>query len=136
MAEFKVARTEEDAIEVVDSFLRNGYKESEIVVISKEKLKTDRFNDCQIQHKSTNGTISDKFMRMFIGEDAESAALSRYDFGEKKTEDLKQDLNNHKIVVIVQKDTIKHGEVAQNNAAYVEPSTDKHKPSEHKGDIE
>ncbi|UEX90058.1 general stress protein [Staphylococcus ratti] len=136
MAEFKVARTEEDAVKAVDTYLRNGYQESEITVISKEKLKTDRFNDCEIQHKSTNGTVSDKFMRMFIGEDAEAAALSRFNFEETQAEDLKQDLNNHKILVIVQKDTLRHGEVAHNNAAYIDESTDTHKPSEHKGDIE
>ena len=136
MAEFEVARTEEDAIKAVESYLRNGFKESELTVISKEKLKTERFNDSQIQHKSTNGTVSDKFMRMFIGEDAEAAALSRFNFGEEQTEDLKQDLNNHKIVVIAQKDNISHGEVTQNNAAYIKESTDTHKPSEHTGDIE
>lgn len=136
MAEFEVARTEEDAIKAVEAYLRNGYDESELTVISKEKLETKRFNDSQIQHKSTNGTVSDKFMRIFIGEDAEEAALSRYDFGEEQTEDLKQDLNNNKIVVIAQKDKVNHGEVAKNNAAYMNESTDKHKPSEHKGNIE
>ncbi|MBI5975040.1 general stress protein [Staphylococcus canis] len=136
MTKFEVARNEEEAIKIVESFLRNGYNENEITVISREKLKTDRFNDSQIQHKSTNATISDKFMRFFIGEDAEEAVLTRYNFNDNDKEDLKQDISNNKIVIIGQKDNIKNGEVA-NNAAYQDTEIDRnHKPSEHKGDIE
>ncbi|REH77516.1 hypothetical protein DOS74_08370 [Staphylococcus felis] len=138
MTKYEVARTEEDAIKAVESFLRNGYDESEITVISKGKLQTDRFNDSQIQHKSTNATISDKFMRFFIGEDAEEAVLTRYNLEENAKDDLKQDISNNKVVVIGQKDNVKNGEVA-NNAAYQSQDKGlehKHMPSEHTGDIE
>ncbi|BAS47092.1 hypothetical protein SSCHL_2312 [Staphylococcus schleiferi] len=133
---YKVARTEDDAIQYVDLLLKEGLKESEIVVLSREKLKTDRFNDSQIQHKSTNGTVSDKFMRFFIGEDAEEAALSKYNFSENEREDLKQDIVNNKIIIIAQRVDHECNEVPENNAAYQTPDDDKHAPSEHKGDIE
>ncbi|PWZ93187.1 hypothetical protein DD865_15755, partial [Staphylococcus pseudintermedius] len=52
----EVKRTEDEAVQYVDQLLKEGVKENQIVVLSKDKLNTDRFHDSQIQHKTTTGT--------------------------------------------------------------------------------
>ncbi|ARJ50955.1 general stress protein [Staphylococcus lutrae] len=132
---YEVKRTEEEAIQYVDQLLNEGIPENEILILSKDKLKTDRFNHSQIQSKSTTGTVSDKFLRFFIGEDAEEAALAKYEFSEEEKEDLKQDITNNKIVVMVQKVKYDNKELTKYNSAD-QQKHDKHAPSEHIGDIE
>ncbi|MEJ7542241.1 general stress protein [Staphylococcus intermedius] len=131
----EIKRSEDEAVQFVDQLLKEGIEENQIVVLSKDKLNTDRFHDSQIQHKTTTGTISEKFMRFFIGEDGEEAALAKFDFTEKQKEDLKQDLLNNKIVVMVQDLKYKQDEYENNNVAD-QRQQDKHAPSEHHGEIE
>lgn len=135
MTHFKLVKSEEETIKAVDALLRDGYKEHEITIISKDRLKTDRFNDSEVKQKPTAGTISDKFMRFFIGEDPEEAAFTRYNLTDNDKEQLKQAVIDGEIAIIV--DHIPHaqGEVAHSNSAY-ETQDFKHHPSEHKGNIE
>lgn len=135
IAKYEVKRTEEDAIQYVDQLLKEGIQENEILILSKDKLKTDRFNNSQIQNRCTSGTVSDKFMRFFIGEDPEEAALAKYEFSKEEKEDLKQDITNGKIAVMVQKVKYDKDESEKHNTA-TQKQADKHAPSEHKGDIE
>ncbi|PWZ96862.1 hypothetical protein DD865_03440, partial [Staphylococcus pseudintermedius] len=44
----EVKRTEDEAVQYVDQLLKEGVKENQIVVLSKDKLNTDRFHDSQI----------------------------------------------------------------------------------------
>ncbi|EIA5780748.1 general stress protein [Staphylococcus pseudintermedius] len=131
----EVKRTEDEAVQYVDQLLKEGVKENQIVVLSKDKLNTDRFHDSQIQHKTTTGTISEKFMRFFIGEDGEEAALTKFGFSDEQKEDLKQDILNDKIVVMVQELKYGQDEYEKHNVAN-QKLQDKHAPSEHQGDIE
>lgn len=133
MTKYEVTRSEDEAIKTVKSFLNGGYDENEIVVVSKEKLETDYFKDSEVQHTSTKGTFSDKFMSFFIGEDAEEAVLTRFDFSEEEKEDIKQDIRDKKIIVIGDKYDVQNGEFSNHTPS---KNKDKHAPTEHKGDIE
>lgn len=136
MTQFKVVKTEDDAIQAVDALLRDGYKEHEITIISKNRLSTDRFNDSEIKQTPTAGTISDKFMRFFIGEDPEEAAFTRFKLPDNEKEQLKQAVLDGEIVILVKHfESGNHSEVSQTNSSY-DTHVFKHHPSEHKGDIE
>lgn len=135
MTHFKLVKNEEDVIKAVDALLHDGYSEHEITIVSKERLKTDRFNDSEVKQKPTAGTISDKFMRFFIGEDPEEAAFTRFDLADNDKEQLKQAVLDGDIAIVVDRNQHLNGEVTQTNSAY-ETQDFKHHPSEHKGDIE
>ncbi|UXR76205.1 MULTISPECIES: general stress protein [unclassified Staphylococcus] len=136
MTHFKVVKSEEAAIEAVNTLLGDGYKEHEITIISKDRLSTDRFNDSEVKQTPTAGTISDKFMRFFIGEDSEEAAFTRFNLADNDKAQLKQAVLDGDIVILVSHfESGNHSEVSQTNSSY-ETQEFKHHPSEHKGGIE
>ncbi|WP_180809566.1 general stress protein [Staphylococcus sp. 17KM0847] len=135
MTQFNLVKTEADAIKAVDALLNDGYKEHEITIISKDKFETNRFNNSEVKHKSTTGTVSDKFMRFFIGEDPEEAAFTRFDLADSDKAHLKEAVANGEIAILVNTLTQPQTEVSETNSAYQQQEF-KHHPSEHKGDIE
>ncbi|MCS4485771.1 general stress protein [Staphylococcus americanisciuri] len=135
MTHFKLVTNEETAIQAINALLQDGYREHEITIISKERLQTDRYNDSEVKQKHTSGTISDKFLRFFIGEDPEEAVFSRFNLADKDKEQLKSAVFNGSIAIVVNRDDAVQEEVTQTNSAY-ETQDFKHHPSEHKGNIE
>ncbi|MGU3343583.1 general stress protein [Staphylococcus succinus] len=119
MSDFTIVENSEDALlKTIRTKLSEGYKESELSVVSKSKLHIEELNDSEVSLTSTSGTFGDKMARLLVGEDGEDIVLSYFDLSESDKERYKKEILDHKYIVIATKDTSSHEEVEEANAAY------------------
>ncbi|WP_436862154.1 general stress protein [Staphylococcus caeli] len=118
MSEFTIVQSKEEIIDAINAKRADGYKDSEISVISKTKLHMDELHNSEVNLTSTSGSFSDKMAKVLTGEDGEEVVLSYYKLSDDEKERYKKEILNDNFLVVATKDTSSHEEVEQANAAY------------------
>lgn len=118
MSEFTIVQNKEDLIDAIKSKLSEGYKESEMTVISKTKLHIDALHDSEVNLTATSGSFSDKMAKILTGEDSEEAVLAHYKLPEEELERYKKEILNDNYLVVATKDTTSHVEADKANVAF------------------
>ncbi|MDW4094938.1 general stress protein [Staphylococcus saprophyticus] len=118
MSEFTIVQNKEDLIDAIKSKLSEGYKESEMTVISKTKLHIDALHDSEVNLTATSGSFSDKMAKILTGEDGEEAVLAHYKLPEEELERYKKEILNDNYLVVATKDTTSHVEADKANVAF------------------
>jgi len=118
MSEFTIIQKSEELIDAVKNKIAEGYKESEISVISKTKLHIDELHDSEVNLTATSGSFSDKMAKMLTGEDGEEVVLAYYKLSDAETERYKKEILDGNYLVVATKDESSHEEVENANAAY------------------
>ena len=118
MSEFTIIQKSEELIDAVKNKIAEGYKESEISVISKTKLHIDELHDSEVNLTATSGSFSDKMAKMLTGEDGEEAVLAYYKLSDAEMERYKKEILDGNYLVVATKDESSHEEVENANAAY------------------
>ncbi|PHK48774.1 general stress protein [Staphylococcus edaphicus] len=125
MSEFTIVQNKEGIIDAIKSKLSDGYKESEVSVISKSKLHIDALHDSEVNLTATSGSFSDKMAKVLTGEDGEEIVLSYYKLSDEEMARYKKEILNGNYLVVATKDKSSHEEVENANAAYeTEPVKD------------
>lgn len=118
MSEFTIIQKSEELIDAVKNKIAEGYKESEISVISKTKLHIDELHDSEVNLTATSGSFSDKMAKMLTGEDGEEVVLAYYKLSDAEMERYKKEILDGNYLVVATKDESSHEEVENANAAY------------------
>lgn len=118
MSEFTIIQKSEELIDAVKNKIAEGYKESEISVISKTKLHIDELHDSEVNLTATSGSFSDKMAKILTGEDGEEVVLAYYKLSDAETERYKKEILDGNYLVVATKDESSHEEVENANAAY------------------
>ncbi|SCU22408.1 transcriptional regulator [Staphylococcus xylosus] len=118
MSEFTIIHKSEELIDAVKNKIAEGYKESEISVISKTKLHIDELHDSEVNLTATSGSFSDKMAKMLTGEDGEEVVLAYYKLSDAEKERYKKEILDGNYLVVATKDESSHEEVENANAAY------------------
>lgn len=118
MSEFTIVQKSEDLIDAVKNKIAEGYKESEISVISKTKLHIDELHDSEVNLTATSGSFSDKMAKILTGEDGEEVVLAYYKLSDAEMERYKKEILDGNYLVVATKDESSHEEVENANAAY------------------
>ena len=133
MEDLTVVNSKKEVLSTLNEKLSQGYKESELSVLSKEKLHFDELHDSEVNLTATSGSFSDRIARILTGEDGESMVLSYYDIPDDDKERYKQAILDGKYIVATKKDDTSHKEVEDYNAAYIHEKPKGHYASESKG---
>ena len=64
MSDFTVVQSKEEILNTIEQKLSEGYKASELSVLSKSKLHIDELHDSEVNLTSTSGTFSDKMAKL------------------------------------------------------------------------
>ncbi|MEB8100122.1 general stress protein [Staphylococcus xylosus] len=118
MSEFTIIQKSEELIDAVKNKIAEGYKESEISVISKTKLHIDELHDSEVNLTATSGSFSDKMAKILTGEDGEEVVLAYYKLSDTEMERYKKEILDGNYLVVATKDESSHEEVENANAAY------------------
>lgn len=118
MSDFTVVQSKEEILNTIEQKLSEGFKASELSVLSKSKLHIDELHDSEVNLTSTSGTFSDKMAKLLTGEDGEEIVLSYYHISDEEKTRYKDAILDGKYVVVAKKDTSTHEEVEDYNAAY------------------
>ncbi|ARD76017.1 hypothetical protein BU100_07435 [Staphylococcus xylosus] len=118
MSEFTIIQKSEELIDAVKNKIAEGYKESEISVISKTKLHIDELHDSEVNLTATSGSFSDKMAKILTGEDGEEVVLAYYKLSDAEMERYKKEILDGNYLVVATKDESSHEEVENANAAY------------------
>lgn len=118
MSEFTIIQKSEELIDAVKNKIAEGYKESEISVISKTKLHIDELHDSEVNLTATSGSFSDKMAKVLTGEDGEEVVLAYYKLSDAEMERYKKEILDGNYLVVATKDESSHEEVENANAAY------------------
>ncbi|MCG3402036.1 general stress protein [Staphylococcus massiliensis] len=108
---------EESLLRAIDKAKEEGFEDSEITVITKETLQSEKLNNSEIRVKVSSGTFSDKFAKFLIGEDTEGAALSEFKLTDEQIDEYKKAIIDGKILLFTKRDVEAHNEI-NNNSAY------------------
>lgn len=118
MSEFTIIQKSEELIDAVKNKIAEGYRESEISVISKTKLHIDELHDSEVNLTATSGSFSDKMAKILTGEDGEEVVLAYYKLSDAEMERYKKEILDGNYLVVATKDESSHEEVENANAAY------------------
>ncbi|MBO1199316.1 general stress protein [Staphylococcus simiae] len=120
MVEVTVLNSIGELYNAINEKKAQGYTESEMSVITKNKLHLNDLHDSEISLIATSGSFSDRTSKLLTGEDGEHAVLSRYNFNPDEVENYKQQILDKKLLLVVNPDTTSHKEVEKHNVAYKE----------------
>lgn len=118
MSEFTIVQNKEGIIDAIKSKLSEGYKESEMTVISKTKLHIEALHDSEVNLTATSGSFSDKMAKILTGEDGEEAVLAHYKLSDEELSRYKKEILNDNYLVVATKDTTSHVEADKANVAF------------------
>ncbi|PTJ65791.1 DUF2382 domain-containing protein [Mammaliicoccus sciuri] len=106
MGKIEKFSNESDLLQRIDQLKEEGVGESELQVISEDKLDDNSLDYTDVKVKNSRGSFSDKITALFSGESAEERVLSSLNVPEEELDSYKQELNNGKILLYVDNDNI------------------------------
>lgn len=106
MGKIEKFSNESDLLQRIDQLKEEGVGESDLQVISEDKLDDNSLDYTDVKVKNSRGSFSDKITALFSGESAEERVLSSLNVPEEELDSYKQELNNGKILLYVDNDNI------------------------------
>lgn len=106
MGKIEKFSSESDLLQRIDQLKEEGVGESDLQVISEDKLDDNSLDYTDVKVKNSRGSFSDKITALFSGESAEERVLSSLNVPEEELDGYKQELNNGKILLYVDNDNI------------------------------
>lgn len=106
MGKIEKFSNESDLLQRIDQLKEEGVGESDLQVISEDKLDDNSLDYTDVKVKNSRGSFSDKITALFSGESAEERVLSSLNVPEEELDGYKQELNNGKILLYVDNDNI------------------------------
>ncbi|PTK08828.1 DUF2382 domain-containing protein [Mammaliicoccus sciuri] len=106
MGKIEKFSNESDLLQRIDQLKEEGVEESDLQVISEDKLDDNSLDYTDVKVKNSRGSFSDKITALFSGESAEERVLSSLNVPEEELDSYKQELNNGKILLYVDNDNI------------------------------
>lgn len=106
MGKIEKFSNESDLLQRIDQLKEEGVEESDLQVISEDKLDDNSLDYTDVKVKNSRGSFSDKITALFSGESAEERVLSSLNVPEEELDGYKQELNNGKILLYVDNDNI------------------------------
>ncbi|WP_353463025.1 DUF2382 domain-containing protein [Mammaliicoccus sciuri] len=115
MGKIEKFSNESDLLQRIDQLKEEGVGESDLQVISEDKLDDNSLDYTDVKVKNSRGSFSDKITALFSGESAEERVLSSLNIPEEELDSYKQELNNGKILLYVDNDNISDTENYDSN---------------------
>lgn len=115
MGKIEKFSNESDLLQRIDQLKEEGVGESDLQVISEDKLDDNSLDYTDVKVKNSRGSFSDKITALFSGESAEERVLSSLNVPEEELDSYKQELNNGKILLYVDNDNISDTENYDSN---------------------
>lgn len=115
MGKIEKFSNESDLLQRIDQLKEEGVGESDLQVISEDKLDDNSLDYTDVKVKNSRGSFSDKITALFSGESAEERVLSSLNVPEEELDGYKQELNNGKILLYVDNDNISDTENYDSN---------------------
>lgn len=106
MGKIEKFSSESDLLQRIDQLKEEGVGESDLQVISEDRLDDNSLDYTDVKVKNSRGSFSDKITALFSGESAEERVLSSLNVPEEELDRYKQELNNGKILLYVDNDNI------------------------------
>lgn len=106
MGKIEKFSSESDLLQRIDQLKEEGVGESDLQVISEDRLVDNSLDYTDVKVKNSRGSFSDKITALFSGESAEERVLSSLNVPEEELDRYKQELNNGKILLYVDNDNI------------------------------
>ncbi|MCD3218927.1 DUF2382 domain-containing protein [Mammaliicoccus sciuri] len=106
MGKIEKFSSESDLLQRIDQLKEEGVGESDLQVISEDRLDDNSLDYTDVKVKNSRGSFSDKITALFSGESAEERVLSSLNVPEEELDGYKQELNNGKILLYVDNDNI------------------------------
>ncbi|QRN91236.1 DUF2382 domain-containing protein [Mammaliicoccus sciuri] len=106
MGKIEKFSSESDLLQRIDQLKEEGVGESDLQVISEDRLDDNSLDYTDVKVKNSRGSFSDKITSLFSGESAEERVLSSLNVPEEELDRYKQELNNGKILLYVDNDII------------------------------
>ncbi len=106
MGKIEKFSSESDLLQRIDQLKEEGVGESDLQVISEDRLDDNSLDYTDVKVKNSRGSFSDKITSLFSGESAEERVLSSLNVPEEELDRYKQELNNGKILLYVDNDNI------------------------------
>lgn len=106
MGKIEKFSSESDLLQRIDQLKEEGVGESDLQVISEDRLDDNSLDYTDVKLKNSRGSFSDKITALFSGESAEERVLSSLNVPEEELDGYKQELNNGKILLYVDNDNI------------------------------
>ena len=100
MSRFEKFATEQDLMERIEQLRREGFEESDITVISKQKLEDAYLKYRSVHFKNSEGTTWDKFLSMFSDDDPKDKVLGGFDITDSEKEHFKYALDRQEILLL------------------------------------
>lgn len=115
MGKIEKFSSESDLLQRIDQLKEEGVGESDLQVISEDRLDDNSLDYTDVKVKNSRGSFSDKITALFSGESAEERVLSSLNVPEEELDGYKQELNNGKILLYVDNDNISDTENYDSN---------------------
>ncbi len=106
MGKIEKFSSESDLLQRIDQLKEEGVGESDLQVISEDRLDDNSLDYTDVKVKNSRGSFSDKITALFSGESAEERVLSSLNVPEEELDRYKQELNNGKILLYVDNNNI------------------------------
>ncbi|MDT3995429.1 DUF2382 domain-containing protein [Mammaliicoccus fleurettii] len=106
MGKIEKFNNESDLLQRIDELKQEGAGESDLQVISEDKLEDNSLDYTDVKVKSSRGSFSDKITALFSGESSEERVLSSVHVPEERLDEYKADLNNGKILLYIDNDNL------------------------------
>lgn len=106
MGKIEKFNNESDLLQRIDKLKQEGAGESDLQVISEDKLEDNSLDYTDVKVKSSRGSFSDKITALFSGKSSEERVLSSVHVPEEKLDEYKADLNNGKILLYIDNDNL------------------------------
>lgn len=100
MSRFEKFATEQDLMERIEQLRKDGFEETDITVISSQKLENAYLKFRSINFKHSEGTTWDKFVSMFSDDDPKDKVLGAFDITDSEKEHFKHALDRQEILLL------------------------------------
>lgn len=100
MSRFEKFATEQDVMERIEQLRTEGFEESDITVISSQKLEDAYLKYRSVNFKNSEGTTWDKFISMFSDDDPKDKVLGAFDITDSEKEHFKHALDRREILLL------------------------------------
>lgn len=100
MSRFEKFATEQDVMERIEQLRADGFEETDITVISNQKLEDAYLKYRSVNFKNSEGTTWDKFVSMFSYDDPKDKVLGGFDITDSEKEHFKDALDRQEILLL------------------------------------
>ena len=100
MSRFEKFATEQDLMERIEQLRTEGFEETDITVISSQKIENAYLKYRDVNFKNSEGTTWDKFVSMFSDDDPKDKVLGAFDITDSEKEHFKYALDRQEILLL------------------------------------